>query len=231
VSFNSRINYTGLTGTGPFSYSGIALLNDRLVTEQSQLVVQLNGSSLSYVSSGPVAGEYTLNKDTKQLTTGDTLVAEDFLLIRRATKRDAMHVIFENNAPLSADDLNLACTQLLYLIQEALETYEADAEFQFSGTVNTLYDGEIILDLKAGFIYDIDSITLKLTDGTCDAILSIDDVVIANSNLSVTDTEVSNTLSLTANRVVTGNTLKLTITNLSSEGTENLSFSIGATKV
>lgn len=113
----SRVIYTGVTGT-TFSYAGVPLLDDRLVTEQSQLVVTVNGVKQDYVSGAPGAGEYTLDKNTKILTLGTALSASDTLRIVRQTKSDGLHVVFTNTAALSAEDLNLVLKQLLYLDQE-----------------------------------------------------------------------------------------------------------------
>lgn len=113
----SRVVYTGSTAS-TFSYAAVPLLDDLLVTEQSQLVVKKNGVALTYKAAGPGATEYTLNKTTRVLTLGAALIITDTLRIVRDTKTDAMHVIFTNNASLPAEDLNLCLKQVLFLNQE-----------------------------------------------------------------------------------------------------------------
>lgn len=229
-SYNSRVEYTGVTGTA-HSYSGVRLLNDRLVTEQSQLIVTKNGTELSYVASAPTSVQYTLNKTTKVLTLGAALVTTDVLLIRRSTKQDALHVDFENNSPLAEDDLDLALNQLLFIAQEAQERIAVDAAFSFSGQLLTFRNGGFTLEQKAAFTYDIESFTVKLSGGTCTAKLAIDGVDVTNSSLSCTSTEVSNASALAANRVLVGQTLTIAVSLSTPSGTENLAFSAQARKV
>lgn len=113
----SRVVYTGSTAS-TFSYAAVPLLDDLLVTEQSQLVVKKNGVALTYKSAAPGATEYTLNKTTRVMTLGAALIVTDTLRIVRDTKTDAMHVVFTNNAPMGAEDINLCLKQVLFLNQE-----------------------------------------------------------------------------------------------------------------
>lgn len=117
----SRVIYTAQTGTGPFSYSAVDLLTDALVTEESQLVVTVNDVEIDYTANAPAPGEYTLNKTTRQVTLGTALIATDDLVIQRVTQMNALHVVFQNNAPLGEDDLNLVLKQLMFIAQEAKE--------------------------------------------------------------------------------------------------------------
>lgn len=116
----SRIEVTGST-SATHSYAAIPLLDDRLVTEQSQLVVTVDGTPFTYVASGPASGEYTLNKTTRVLTLGDALTAPEVLRIVRVTENAQMLVVFANLADLSAENLNLALKQLLFLNQERVD--------------------------------------------------------------------------------------------------------------
>lgn len=114
---------TGST-SATHSYAAVPLLDDPLVTEQSQLVITVNDVAQTYVSAGPGAGEYTLNKTTKVLTLGTALIVTDTLRIVRTTKRDAAHVIFTNNAPFSAEDFNLVIQQVMFLNDERVDDLE-----------------------------------------------------------------------------------------------------------
>lgn len=116
----SRIEVTGST-SATHSYAAIPLLDDRLVTEQSQLVVTVDGTPFTYVSSAPASGEYTLNKTTRVLTLGDALAAPEVLRIVRVTENATLHTVFANLSDFNAESMNLVLKQLLYLNQERVD--------------------------------------------------------------------------------------------------------------
>lgn len=229
MSFNSRLELSGLTGTGPFSYAGLTLLNDRLVSQESQMIVTLNGTELVYSSSAPGEGEYTLNKNSSQLTTGDTLVADDVLLIRRSTKKDALHVDWENNSPLAEDDLDLACQQLLFIAQEAVEALEVQRAFDISGMITGYRNQEYVLNLVAQYTFDIDSFSTRTSLGTVSVKLQIDGIDVTGSSHTASAT-IHTEDTLTANRVRAGSTLSLVLSSSSVENTHNLAFALNCTE-
>lgn len=230
MAFFSRVEYTGVTGTGPFSYSGVRLLTDVLVSEQSQLIVTVNGEELTFVAAGPAAGEYTLNKTTKNVTLGTALVTTDVLLIRRATARDVLHVVFTNNSPLNEDDMNLVLNQLLFIAQEAQELQEVQRTFGYSGMLQGYRNQDYVLDLKAPFTFDVSSFTTQTSAGTVTAKLQIDGVDATGSSHSASVSETTQS-SLSNNRVLAGQTLKIVLSAASIEDTHHLFFSLTCSEV
>jgi hypothetical protein len=229
MAFNSRIEYSGTTGT-TFSYAALDLLTDTLVSEQSQLVVTKNGTELAYASGAPGAAEYTLNKTTRVMTLGTALVSTDVLLIRRSTKRDGLHVVFTNNSPIAEDDLNLVLEQLLFIAQEAQELQEVQRTFSLGGMIQGFRNQTYVLEQKAPFTYDISEFVTKLTSGTCTVKLQIDGVDVTGSSHAANSAESSQT-GMSANRVLTGQTLQMVVTGSSIEDTFNLSFTVKCSEV
>lgn len=226
---NSRLEYTGVTGTS-FSYANLDLLADALVSEQSQLVVTVNGTALAYDSGAPSAGEYSLNKTTRNVTLGTALVSTDILLIRRSTKKDAMHVVFTNNSPIAQDDLNLAFKQCLFIAQEASEAQDVQRQFENSGQIVGYANKSYTLTLKAQNAFDIISFTTKLTGGTATVSLAIDGVAVTGSSTSATTSETTKT-GMTNNRVLVGQTLTLVVASASLVDTFDLSFTLACEEV
>jgi hypothetical protein len=224
MSFLSRVTYSGVTGTD-HSYGVIQLLSDKRVPEQTQLIVTVNGIEQAFVVSSPGTGEYTLNKTTKILELGEALVAEDVLVIRRATKRDGLWVVFESNAPLARDDINLVTHQLLFIAQEASENAEINSQFSMSGSLLAAENGAVVMDLSAAFTYDLTSISVQLSAGTADVELQINGTTVTGSAISADDT-VQTAASLTANRVPAGAKVELVISDISFAGVESLGFTI-----
>ena len=109
VTFNSP------SGTGPFSYASISLLNN--ITHQSQLAVFKN-STLLLPGAGPGQADYLINENTMSITFTDALILTDTLEIRRQTDDLISFAAFTDGARLRAEDLNKAFTQLFFLIQE-----------------------------------------------------------------------------------------------------------------
>lgn len=229
MAYNSRITYTGVTGT-TFSYGGIILLNDRLVTEQSQLVVTVNGVSYAYNAGAPGAAEYTLNKNTRVMTIGTALITTDTLLIRRSTKKDARHVDFTNNSPLTEADLDLITLQLLFIAQEASETQDLQRSFDFGGMVVGYHNGDYILTLKASYTFDISAFITRTSSGTVTAKLQIDGIDVGGSSHGAGGVEISQILS-SANRVLTGQTLKIVLSSASAIDTFDFYYTISAQEV
>lgn len=229
MPYNSRVTYTGATGT-TFSYSGVALLNDRLVTEQSQLVVTKNGTSLAYNAGAPGAAEYTLNKTTRVMTLGTALITTDVLLIRRSTKKDALHVDFEDNSPINEDDLDLVLNQLLYIAQEASETQDVARQFTLGGMIQGYGNRDYVLEQKAAFAYDISEFNVKLNGGTATFKLQIDGVDVTGSSHTASTVESSKT-GMTANRVLVGQTLTINVSSSSIVDTFNGGFTLSCQEV
>lgn len=224
MAYNSRVTYTGITGTTA-SYAGIVLLNDALVSQQSQLVVTKNGTALTYAAAAPGALEYTLNKTTSVLTLGTALITTDILLIRRSTKKDALHVDFTNNSPLAEDDLDLVLNQLLYIAQEASETQDVQRTFTMGGMIQGYRNQDYVLEQKASFPFDVTSFTTQLSSGTATVLLAIDGVTITGSSHGASSVEATRT-GMTTNRVLTGQTLKITVSASSLVDTYHLNFTL-----
>lgn len=229
MAYNSRITYDATTGT-TFSYGGIVMLNDRLVSEQSQLVVTKNGATLTYSAGAPGAAEYSLNKNTKVMTLGTALVTTDILLIRRATKKDSRHVDFTNNSPLTAEDLDLVTLQLLFIAQEASEAQDVQRSFDVGGMVVGFHNGNYVFSQKVSYTYDLQTFTTKLSGGTCTVKLQIDGVDVTGSSHGASTTETSNTLP-SNNRVLPGQTFQMVISSSSIIDTFDLAFTIAALEV
>lgn len=229
MAYNSRITYAATTGT-TFSYGGITLLNDRLVSEQSQLVVTKNGATLGYNSGAPGATEYTLNKNTKVMTLGTALVTTDTLLIRRATKKDARLVDFANNSPITEDDLDLITLQLLFIAQEASEAQDVQKSFDMGGMIVGFHNGNYVFTQKASYTYDLQTFITKLTAGTCTVKLQIDGVDVTDSSHGASTAESLNTLTAN-NRVLPGQTLQMVVSASSLVDTYDLAFTVAALEV
>lgn len=229
MAYNSRVTYTGITGTTA-SYAGIVLLNDALVSQQSQLVVTKNGTALTYAAAAPGATEYTLNKATQVMTLGAALITTDALLIRRATKKDALHVDFTNNSPLAEDDLDLVLNQLLFIAQEASEAQDVQRTFTMGGMIRGYRNEDLVLEQKAVFPFDVTSFVTQLSGGTATILLAIDGVTITGSSHTASTTESSRT-GLTNNRVLAGQTLKITVSASSLVDTYAASFTVECQEV
>jgi hypothetical protein len=101
------------------SYSAVQTLPDGVIPEEEQLTVYLNGTALTY------ATDYTLNPATNLISLiGDAftnLDDQDVVIIQRETNDVTRLVVFEDNAGMTAEDLNLAFDQVFFLVQEALD--------------------------------------------------------------------------------------------------------------
>jgi hypothetical protein len=102
-----------------YSYSAIQTLDETVVPESTQLIVTLNGVTLTHLT------DYTINASTNQITLiGATLaglIDDDVIIIRRDTLDTSQYVTFVDNSGLTAEDLNLSVTQVFFLTQEALD--------------------------------------------------------------------------------------------------------------
>lgn len=116
----ARATYTNTTGVGPFSFENVDLFSNNIIPYQTQLKVLVNGSERTYVPSGPGTGEYTINAVAKEVTLGLPLGVDDTLTIKRETQTTS-YIDFTNNAPLTADDLDITAQQSLFLAEEGLD--------------------------------------------------------------------------------------------------------------
>ena len=124
MAFSSRVEYTGSTSTGPYSFSSIALFNDAVVPLQSQVIVTITGAVQTFTSGSPGAGQYSMDKTLRTIQLGSAPASGDTIRIRRYTSSTA-YVDFTNNSPLTAADLDTATQQALFLAEEGVEAIES----------------------------------------------------------------------------------------------------------
>lgn len=115
------------SGSAVFAYGDIDLISALNLTHAEQLVVSLNGTTLTNVT------DYTIDEGTEEVTVSATLATGDVVVIERSTKNDAAYVDFENNTAIDADDLDANNQQLLFLIQELLSQSEDSVTLDLTG--------------------------------------------------------------------------------------------------
>lgn len=123
------------SGSAVFAYGTIGLIDALNITHADQLVVELNGTALTFST------DYTIDEGAEEVTVTTTLTTGDIILIKRETKNDEAYVDFANNAAIDADDLDANNFQLLYLIQELL-SQTGDAITLSLGMVPPCWDAE-----------------------------------------------------------------------------------------
>ena len=98
----------GNTGVGPYSYSSIHRLCD--IPDEDQICVYIDDNLAS------LAIDYTLDENTQSITLTNALAGG--IRIRRCTPNNKLFTTFIEGAKLTAKQLNLVATQLLFVSQE-----------------------------------------------------------------------------------------------------------------
>ena len=98
----------GNIGVGPYSYSSIHRLCD--IPDEDQICVYIADNLAS------LAIDYTLDKNTQSITLTSALAGG--IRIRRCTPNNKLFTTFIEGAKLTAKQLNLVATQLLFVSQE-----------------------------------------------------------------------------------------------------------------
>ena len=98
----------GNTGVGPYSYSSIHRLCD--IPDEDQICVYIDDNLAS------LAIDYTLDENTQSITLTNALAGS--IRIRRCTPNNKLFTTFIEGAKLTAKQLNLVATQLLFVSQE-----------------------------------------------------------------------------------------------------------------
>lgn len=118
-SFERYTLTSGTVATPVFGYGTIALLESNDIPHSDQLVMSLNGNTLTFTT------DYTIDEGAEEVTivgaTAAALVVGDIFIIQRDTKDDARYVDYTNNSAIDSDDLDLDSDQLFFLIQEAAD--------------------------------------------------------------------------------------------------------------